>query len=229
MKLFPLMFTLFTLPLIAAPKSTIKNVTISNAHLVGKNAGVVYRGSQPVGKEDQLVKLGITDVLIFKNQIKDEVNQEIENLKAAGLQKSHIYYIPFEWKIGANEVDQCRRTISALEILLRVYSTENRSIYFHCTVGEDRTGLLAGLFRQLIEDGNRDQIFESEMCKKGYEAGDKGKPPQVIKQIRAVLTPLYMKISNAITRNEITTENLNENFCNSVESIKLEEPLLKCL
>jgi hypothetical protein len=227
-KLFPLLLIIFTVALQAAPKSTVKNLSISNAHLVGKNLGSVYRGSQPVGKEDQLVKIGITDVLIFKNQIKDEVDQEIENLKAAGIKKSQIYHIPFEWKVGADEGEQCRRVISALKILEKIYRTENRSIYFHCTVGEDRTGLLAGLFKQLNDGGTREEIFKNEMCRKGYEAGDSGKPLAVVKQIRSVLTPLYTKISDGIASGQITGENLNPNFCNNIENVTAAKPLLKC-
>jgi len=207
---------------LAIPPSTIPKVDIRNAHIVAEGQGRVFRGSEPIGKEKQLVRLGVTDVLIFKNQTKAEVDTEKKNLKALGFSDQQIHHIPFEWKRNANEKLQCERLIKALSILVDVYQTEDRAVFFHCTVGEDRTGLLAGLFEQLIEkDKSQAQIFQTQMCERGYEAGDENKPQNVVSEIRAGLTPLYLKVSSLIRSGEISLQRLDARVCSQVVGMKV--------
>jgi hypothetical protein len=212
----------------AAFPSTVNGLEIPNAHLVAESEGRVFRGSQPLGKEAELVDLGITDVIIFKNETKNEVQTEIENLKEAGYSEENIHHIPFRWKQIESEESQCEMVIEALQVMKEVYDSKDRAVYFHCTVGEDRTGLLAGVFKLLVGDEDAATVFQDEMCGNGYEAGNPGKPAQVVKSIRDELTPTYVKLAALIKAGKLNYENLNAKVCKKVSSIKAAMRGWKC-
>ncbi len=150
-------------------RSDVPGITIPNAHVVAKGVyGAVLRGNAPAKEEiRQLKDYGITDVLIFKNQTYKEVDEEKARLTAAGYPADRISAVPFPWKDLGPFKQTCEQTIDALKVLLKVYNTPERAVSFHCTVGEDRTGCLAGLFRMLVSGWNTNQAFRAEMCKNG--------------------------------------------------------------
>src|SRR4051812_15364264 len=113
MKLFVLL-ALFALPVLAF------DLTIENSFPVGKSRQV-YRGREPKNKVEELSRLGITDVIIYKNETKDEVQTEIENLKSLGIRSHHI---PFRWKEYPSYVEACEQTVEALNIIFRVKSKQ---------------------------------------------------------------------------------------------------------
>jgi hypothetical protein len=85
----------------------------------------------------------------------------------------------------------------------------------HCTVGEDRTGYLSGLYR-LLGDGASgvDTIFHDEMCQRGYSSGNPQKPfAGVATEIDNDLTPLFLKMAFKISRGELTPTSLDESVC----------------
>jgi hypothetical protein len=90
MKLFLLCF--FFLSFLEA--YALEGLSIQNAYQVDK-VGQVFRGREPKTKIIELAEFGITDVIIFKNQLRTEVDQEIVSLKKLGLRYHHI---PFRWK-----------------------------------------------------------------------------------------------------------------------------------
>ena len=150
-------------------RSDVPGITIPNAHVVAKGVyGAVLRGNAPAKEEiRQLKDYGITDMLIFKSQTYKEVDEEKARLTAAGYPADRISAVPFPWKDLGPFKQTCEQTIDALKVLLKVYNTPERAVSFHCTVGEDRTGCLAGLFRMLVSGWNTNQAFRAEMCKNG--------------------------------------------------------------
>ena len=197
--------------------SDVVGIHIPNTHVAAQGGlGTVLRGSAPLKNEiKQLKDYGVTDILIFKNQTRHEVDQEISWLKAAGYSSGQIHHIPFLWKNIGPFKQTCGQTISALRLLSKAYKTPKKAIFFHCTVGEDRTGFLAGLFRMLAEKWDTEKAFKEELCKNGYEAGNSRKPPDVITEVRAGLTPAYFKMASLISSGVLTLDNLNTSVCAS--------------
>lgn len=204
----------FAAPAFKSPfKSTVPGITIGNTHLVGKGQGEVLRGSQPLTSIPELIAYGITDVLIFKTETRNEVAQEIASLREAGLSADRITHIPFKWKDVGSFEEVCNQVLDGLDKLQVVRSTRGRKIFFHCTVGEDRTGMLAGLHRLLNEGGDFAKTFQSELCENGYEAGNPKKPGMVVDAIRSEITPNFLKFSYLIQTGAITKTKLDRGVC----------------
>ena len=176
--------------------SCVEGIEIPNTHALDED-GLVLRGMAPRNRQDieALRTSSIDTVLIFKNQVKLEVHQETIKLRGAGFSGKQIKIIPFKWKEHENFTYVCKQTLEAMN-LIENQRKNNKSIFFHCTVGEDRTGYLAGLMRWWWEEGSVTEIFETEMCWNGYGAGNPKKPyKQVVKKIRDSLTPLFVKMT----------------------------------
>src|SRR4051794_23170685 len=92
----------------------LNGISIPHAHTVASGNGVVIRASQPVKKVSELKRSGVTDVIIFKQEVKNEVRSEIAGLKAAGMQ---VHYFPFRWQNIKSEEAQCEMISEALRIL----------------------------------------------------------------------------------------------------------------
>jgi hypothetical protein len=158
---------------------------------------------------------GVKSVLVFKNQTGTgtDVADEVARFEAAGL---HVDQIPFEWKDFANFKDPCEQTVAALQILAKSVSARKK-IFFHCTVGEDRTGYLAGLHRLLRESSATPRtMFSEEMCERGYGSGNPLKPYfAVVQKLDTQLTPLFLKMAYLIESGKLTTKNLSTAVCAS--------------
>jgi len=191
--------------------SSIKGIDLPNAHYVSRK---VVRGNQPINYIADLKKLAITDVLIFKNSTRGEVELEQALLVKNGWPKEQIYTIPFRWKNITSDETACRQTVEALSLLLDIPKYKNRKIFFHCTVGEDRTGLLAGLFRMVSQDWSSERAFRQEMCTRGYEAGSPVKQKEIVDIIRSELTPIFTQMAEDIESGKLTKRNLSLNYCN---------------
>jgi hypothetical protein len=196
--------------------SSVEDLTIPNAHVVAKAEGEVLRGMAPRNKIPELAKHGVTDVLIFKDEIKGDVTREKADLQKAGFTADHIHAIPFLWRNIPSYQSACEQMIDALKILEEAYHSSGRSAFFHCTVGEDRTGMLAGMFR-MVEMGNQGwnvrRAFDEEMCQNGYEAGNPDKPEWVVGEIRKELTPIFLKLATLVESGAISAGHLDPAVC----------------
>jgi len=209
---------------------TDEGITIPNASVVGEGQGRVLRGSMPINTErdniDQLVRAKVNHVLIFKTSVKGDVEKEIEALKTAGFEENQIHAVDFAWKEIKDYKLACLQTLDGLSFLRDAYNTKGKTVYLHCTVGEDRTGYLSGLFRQITEHGTADKYFKEEMCENGYEAGNPQKPQNVVKAIRESLTPLYFQMSELIRTKKITLDTLDRKACDiKVDNIRAKMPI----
>ena len=198
-----------------------------------KGSDKIFRGRAPKSTElRQMTKAGITSVLIFKNQTKTEVDDETNQLISAGFNEGKIYHVPFLWKDIASEKTACEQIITSLNILKDVENSEDDKILFHCTVGEDRTGLLAGLMTQLLEQEDTQGSFQNQMCAKGYAGGNPSKPPHVSQAVDKFLTPLYYKISQLIESGELNLTDLNtktpKKLCKKITTIDISDNFKTC-
>lgn len=207
--------------------SSVPGITIPNTHAIDANEeGRILRGMAPLNKLDELIEYGITDIVIFKSQTREEVDKEIEDLDRLGFNKKNIYHFPFKWRRFESINDACRQTIGALQILKEVKENSNRSVYLHCTVGEDRTGYVAGLWRILDQGWGRSEAFKYEMCENGFAKGNPKKPSKVYRAIRGELTPLYFFMASLIKKGKLSLDNLDINVCD--EKIDLVPAWSKC-
>ncbi|MBC7743118.1 MAG: tyrosine-protein phosphatase [Bdellovibrionaceae bacterium] len=203
-------------------------LTIASANSYGgvfleplRGTNQLFRGRQPTTAEvSQLPFQGITSVLIFKNETQNEVQEEINQLRQAGFDPLKIYHIPMQWQDAPPEKMACEQVISALQVLANVLQSPNEKILFHCTLGEDRTGLLTGLMTQLMNPVTTEEAYVSEMCQKGYSGGNKKKPNFIQQQVDKNLTPLFFKLSMLIQSRQLRLDNLNKNVCRDLALVQ---------
>jgi hypothetical protein len=211
--------TIISGQLISPFTSSLDDIGLFNAHLVSESNGAkVYRGMKPFRDADyaDLESLGIDAVLIFKKPTgATEVADEIDALAPIGVPASRVSNVEFPWKDFADFEEPCRMTVRSLK-LLEGWRAAGKTSFFHCTVGEDRTGYLAGLYRLLHETATPREIFASEMCERGYSAGNPQKPfAAVVKEVDTDLTPLFVKMAFKIKQGELTPTSLDESVCDT--------------
>ncbi len=197
--------------------STVPGLRIQNAHAVG-TGGMVFRGMAPRSADDyaDLSGAGIGAVLVFKNQTgADDVGEEITALTGHGLAASRVVNIPFKWKDIGTFSEPCTQTIDALKFIATNVAAHKKT-FFHCTVGEDRTGLLAAVHRLLNEPTlTADKAFDEEMCERGYGSGNPLKPAFVTGALDHGLTPLYQKLAYLVAKGKIKAGALDAAVCSS--------------
>lgn len=198
----------------------VDGLTIPNSFQVDKT-GNVFRGKEPKALVDELAHIGISDVIIFKNEVKDEVTKEIAALKVLGITSHHI---PFRWKAYPTMQEACEQTVEALNIIHKVKQV-NGKVFFHCTAGEDRTGMLAGLYRMLEEKASKAKMFKEEMCERGYSNGNTHKPGMVTGAIQKELTPLFNALSAKVESGEWKLGKISKKSC---KDLVVEATKLKC-
>lgn len=207
-----LSFTLLAAELRSPFPSFVNGLNIPNADEVDSD-GKIYRGMAPGNLTKELVDFGITDVLIFKRPTKNEVELERQKLVALGMKSSQIYQIPFEWKQFKSLNVACEQTLEALKILIKIKNSSQRKIYFHCTMGEDRTGHLAGLFRLITEKRDLQSVYKDELCAHGFADGNKQKPANVFAYVNGELKTLFLSLAQKIEKGELTESQLNKSSC----------------
>lgn len=180
--------------------STFEDTGIPNSHLLSEN---VIRGMAPRNQKDmqKLLDLGVEKFLMFKIDTNGDIAKEIETLSLMGVPAKNMLHLEFPWKDITDYTPICEMTIDALN-MIKTSEAKNQKIYFHCTVGEDRTGYLAGLYKIYRgDDETVKEVFENEMCDRGYEAGNPKKIYSVVKKVRDALTPAFLGMVDLIEAN----------------------------
>lgn len=189
----------------------------------------IYRGRTPRANEiKRLTDTGINTVLIFKDQKKTEVDDEIDNLVARGFDPKRIIHIPFLWKNIVSEKLACEQTVQALQILRRIQNSKSDKLFFHCTVGEDRTGLLAALFDQIMNGTPQSDSYIRNMCMKGYAGGNTEKPEHVSDAVDQYLSPLYFKLSKMIEQGDLSMQKMSKSVCAKIEAMTFDTQYERC-
>ena len=87
---------------ISSIDSTVPNISLTNVHVVSQKDGKItaLRGNFPWTEENyqDLNKLGVKKVIVFKNNKNNEINREKNKLIEHGLKKENITHIDFDWK-----------------------------------------------------------------------------------------------------------------------------------
>lgn len=212
------------------PGSIPQGLTIPNARYVGTSKQLI-RGRAPADNVIEFSAAGINHILIIKNQVTSEVDDEITELKKTGIAAANIRHIPYRWK-DINQLQACEQTIDALEYIHATIALPKNKLYFHCTAGVDRTGLVAALYRLQTEPKSTSMdIFKNEMCGHGYGDATYFRPKHVKETIHNELTPLYIKIADVIVSNRANKEKLSKDFCKaeSFQNPTLEKKVAESL
>jgi hypothetical protein len=184
--------------------SSVAGLTVPNSHWVDEDA-TVLRGMEP-RTAVQFVELraaGIERVLIFKNATgTNDVGEEIE---AWALPAGDVLHVPFRWTSLGGFQTPCEQTVEALRFI-RTSHEAGKKVFFHCTVGEDRTGYLAALYAQLFEGVDARPAFEDDMCERGYGSGNPQKPAYVVGKLELELTPLYRAMAYLVRIGALKTD-----------------------
>jgi hypothetical protein len=202
--------------------STVKGISIRNTHTVARGESRILRGMRPLSPTDvkELTDKGISRVLIFRNNVQgeDTVAAEMEWLNA-NPKIEKVYEIPFKWKDITSFKEACEQTIQALKIFQESLSRPNAGLFVHCTVGEDRTGYLAGIYRMIFEGGTSENVFQADMCQWGYadggssRRGENIKPDHVVADVHKAITPVFAKMRVLILMGLITADKLDASVC----------------
>lgn len=200
-----------------SPFSSSLDIGIANSHLVSEaNGAKLLRGMKPFRTADfeDLEALGVGAVLMFKKPTTStEVSKETTALASVGIAGDKFLNIPFGFKDFSEFAEPCRQTVRGLA-KLQEWSDAGTTAFLHCTVGEDRTGYLAGLHRLLSGTESIESVFETEMCERGYSSGNPQKPfAGVVREIDHDLTPLFLKMAFKIANGELTPTSLDESVC----------------
>jgi hypothetical protein len=151
----------------------------------------------------ELRSADIARVVIFKNATgNDGIAPE---LAAWALPADDVLHVPFRWTGLESFQISCQQTVDALRFI-RASSEAGKKVFFHCTVGEDRTGYLAALYAVLFEGADERSAFDLDMCEHGYASGNPQKPGFVVGKLQAELTPLYRSMTYLVHQGLLTAD-----------------------
>lgn len=133
----------------------VKTIEINNFTKYNDN---YYRGGKPdKEKYDDLQKLGIKTIIDLRANNKKKVEKLTEEFKEFGIQYKNIPLNAF----NPPKEKEIKEFFSIVD------NTENQPVYVHCTFGQDRTGVMSGLYRIVNDCWTYKQAYE-EMLDKGY-------------------------------------------------------------
>jgi protein tyrosine/serine phosphatase len=155
-KLPPLLFTLLFISILQPCTQTV-----NAQNLVGKFAQVdrdIYRSARPSAKNlaDLKERYHFGLILNIENN-KEAIQQEQETARQLGVE---FVSSPMSWLVRPSDqqIDQ---------ILNRLRDRSHGPILLHCKMGEDRTGLVVGLYRVLVQKWSASDAYE-EMLAMGF-------------------------------------------------------------
>lgn len=193
--------------------STVDGVSIPNAHEVAPG---LFRGMAPWKQRqlDELARANVREILIFRNDDEDGKTVEREmNLLRTEPRFTSVVHIPMAWRDQTSFRRPCEQTIAALRVLGDRAARDNGAVYFHCTMGEDRTGYLAALYRIVFENARPESAFREEMCRWGYADGSPTKPADLVSNIHGGLTLVFLKMVKLKERGLLAPDRLDASVC----------------
>lgn len=176
--------------------STVPGVTIKNVHQVAQG---VYRGSLPEKKIHELEAIGIKVIIALRP------NNQKEKDELKSYNGIEFIEIPMRWKSLPSDYTFDRQIKEALGyIAYGMAYPEDGAVYLHCSLGEDRTGLVFGLYRMLYNGWSRQDAW-NEMLSYGYKTGEK-------QWITRELTKVFNRWADDIEWCRITWDDILRDF-----------------
>jgi len=147
----------------AAPSSSISSsygqkVVVPGIHNVGKVSDNLFRGAQPNLSSITLLKnMGITTIVDLRSESRGKVEHERREAEALGMRFVHI-------PIGGFSTPTDEQLASFFALLKEAPA---QTIFVHCALGEDRTGVFIAAYRIGVQHWTPDQAM-SEMLAFGF-------------------------------------------------------------
>lgn len=120
----------------------------------------VYRGGEPTDEGWQYL-----NVLGIKTIVKLNFDVEGSDVKAKSYGMNVITCAIPPGKVSQSGVQPSGKVVAMAVNTLR--DRRNSPVYVHCTHGQDRTGLIVGMFRVLDDGWTKDQAWK-EMIQRGF-------------------------------------------------------------
>ena len=200
--------------------STFADVSTPNTHITHKNGyTLILRGGTPRNSDDlkSLIDFGIHKILIIKNETKNEVQNELAALNELNFPQKNVIRYKFLWKNFTSFKNQCEMTLDILKEIEK--SVDNKqSTYFHCSVGEDRTGYISVLWK-IYQNPNLkfDDLFNNELCDHGYEGANPNKGARNVMEIRAYTTKMLLLMFNTLKQASEKNTSLSDIQCPDIK------------
>lgn len=203
---------------------------LGNAHSLREDNRIL-RGAAPEGRLGKLKEHGVTDVVIFRDGVADAVEREKTNLKKLGYAEQSIHHIPMKWRKFPSFKEGCENAVAALQIMQAVENDPKKKLYLHCTMGEDRTGMIAGLYRMVFQGWTVEQAFKSEMCARGFSEANPRKPEEIAAIINGDLKLIFARMAAMSEAGVLNSKSLSVQACSMPVSETRVRSILeeKCL
>lgn len=183
-----------TMPVATAIAFLLGAIRLDAGQPAPPNFGVVvpagiYRGGQPdEGDLKHLREMGVRTIVKLNHLDLEEERRQSERL---GMK---FVSLPLE-PSSAGESGSCRNVAAAVAIL------SDRStwpVYLHCTHGRDRTGLVVGAYREIVERKTWASVDE-ELERFGHDASMRRVYPQISRELRDGLPRCRDEIARALS------------------------------
>ena len=194
---------------------------IGNVHTLRED-GRILRGALPDGKAHLLKEEGVTDVLIFRH-VRDNGEKEKQELRGLGYKDEQIHHVPMRWRNLKSFEQACKEVVSGLKVMKQVEEDPKRKLYLHCTMGEDRTGMISGVYRMVFQGWAPEKAYQSEMCQRGFGDANPRKPPEVASAVNESLKVLFARMAVLIQEGDLNKVTLDPKACDkqvSEEKVK---------
>ena len=203
---------------------------IGNVHTL-RDDNRILRGASPEGKGQVLKQNGITDVLIFRDGVGDSIRREKKELRELGYRSEQIRHIEMKWRNITDVVKSCQDVVMGLQLMKNVEDDPSRKLYLHCTMGEDRTGMISGLYRMIFQNWSSVKAYQEEMCTHGFADSNPRKPDDVANAINEALKTLFIRMAVLVETQKLTKDHLDPKACLSITDISENTELMnqKCL
>ncbi len=207
------------------PSTHVPLEGIGNVHSL-RSDDRILRGASPEGKVLLLKENGVTDILIFRDGVGPHNNNEKRELMVAGYKDSQIHHIPMKWKNISSFELACRDAVAALKVMNDIEKNPQRKLYLHCTMGEDRTGMISGLYRIVFQGWSTNEAYQKEMCNHGFAEASPHKPTHVVNTVNAGLKSLFVRMAALVEAGRLSKDHLDSDVCKSsaIEQ-KLRSPI----
>lgn len=193
--------------------------SLGNVHSLTPDDRII-RGAVPNSSVDLLLKERVTDVLSLQPSDHPQWQKELTILEESGFLKKQIHNVSMYWDRPTPFKEQCIQYLKVLRILKEVKQDRSRKIYFHCTMGEDRTGLVAGLYRIIFDKWSFEKVVAGELCAHGYAFSNLSKPKAVAKKIQDNLGVSFIEMVDLVEQDRLSFANLDDKICDAEPNIK---------
>lgn len=202
--------------------STYKALPTPNTHEVTPG---ILRGGSPRHRNDlkSLFEHGVDKILILKKENRSEVQDETRDALTVGFRADQIQHIPLNW-VGLKAFRPACLMVKDGLLALQEASRSHKKIFFHCSVGEDRTGVLSALWLKWNNPAEtKMDLFKSAMCPYGYAEMNPKKIPSTVKKIHESMTRLYGAMYDRIDALQTEGKALEELPCEDLLFFTLPE------